>query len=161
MCHEGRSPGVARAAFRRREPSSRYFIERRQHAVIERILRHCGLWEGPIRTLSSPRAPPRDPDAASELKLVPDAAFLESERLEAGLVGRSAQPYELQLVLEEQIFVAFLPAGAQCKDDARVDRYLSPANSFLMDNRAEPRLKSALRAIKIPIIHSELSPSHF
>jgi hypothetical protein len=43
------------------------FIERRQHDVIERILRHCGLWEGPLRTLASPRAPPdhrsdRDPD---------------------------------------------------------------------------------------------------
>ena len=26
------------------------FIERRQQDVIERILRHCGLWEGPLRT---------------------------------------------------------------------------------------------------------------
>jgi hypothetical protein len=26
------------------------FIERGQRPVIERILRHCGLWEGPIRT---------------------------------------------------------------------------------------------------------------
>jgi hypothetical protein len=77
-------------------------IERRQHKLIERMLRHCGLWEGPIRTLASPRAPPRDPDAASELKLVPDAEFLESERLEARLVGRSAQPCEFQLVLDPE-----------------------------------------------------------
>jgi len=28
------------------------FIERRQKEVIERILRHCGLWEGPLRTLA-------------------------------------------------------------------------------------------------------------
>jgi hypothetical protein len=32
------------------------FIERRQHEVIEKILRHCGLWDGPIRTLASARA---------------------------------------------------------------------------------------------------------
>jgi hypothetical protein len=31
------------------------FIERRQHEVIERILRHCGLWEGTLRTLASAR----------------------------------------------------------------------------------------------------------
>ena len=30
------------------------FIERRQQDVIERILRHCGLWEGPLRTLAHP-----------------------------------------------------------------------------------------------------------
>jgi len=30
-------------------------IERRQHDLIERNLRHCGLWEGPIRTLASAR----------------------------------------------------------------------------------------------------------
>jgi len=78
------------------------FIERRQHEVIERILRHCGLWEGPVRTLASPRAPPRDPDAASELILVPDAEFLESEGLEARRVSRSARPCELQLVLDPE-----------------------------------------------------------
>jgi hypothetical protein len=33
-------------------------IERRQTDVIERILRHCGRWEGPIRSLPSVRAPP-------------------------------------------------------------------------------------------------------
>ncbi len=79
------------------------FIERRQHEVIERSLRGHqsgamvgGLWEGPVRTLASPRAPPRDPDAASELILVPDAEFLESEGLEARRVSRSARPCELQ-----------------------------------------------------------------
>ncbi len=34
------------------------FIECRQRDVIERILRHCGLWEGPLRTLASARGPP-------------------------------------------------------------------------------------------------------
>ncbi len=34
------------------------FIERGQQEVVERILRHCGLWEGPIRTLAGARAPP-------------------------------------------------------------------------------------------------------
>jgi hypothetical protein len=28
------------------------------YRVIERFLRHCGLWEGPLRTLADPRAPP-------------------------------------------------------------------------------------------------------
>ena len=35
------------------------FIERNQADVIERILKHCGLWEGPIRTPVGPRAPDR------------------------------------------------------------------------------------------------------
>jgi len=56
------------------------FIERRQQAVIERILRHCGLWEGPLRTLSHPRAPPvsaePDEDQPRELQLVLDPEFL-------------------------------------------------------------------------------------
>jgi putative transposase len=34
------------------------FIERRQTDVIQRILRHCGLWQGFLRTHASPRAPP-------------------------------------------------------------------------------------------------------
>ncbi len=32
--------------------------ERNQSQMIERILRHCGLWEGPLRTLATARAPP-------------------------------------------------------------------------------------------------------
>jgi hypothetical protein len=34
------------------------FIKPTQHALIEKILRHCGLWE------ESPRAPPPDERAA-------------------------------------------------------------------------------------------------
>ncbi|MDA0842004.1 MAG: transposase, partial [Planctomycetota bacterium] len=34
------------------------FIERRQADVIEQILRHCGVWVGPLRTNASARAPP-------------------------------------------------------------------------------------------------------
>jgi len=56
------------------------FIERRQRDVVERILRHCHLWEGPIRTLANARAPPdgakRDPDEPRELQLVLDPEFL-------------------------------------------------------------------------------------
>ena len=78
------------------------FIERRQHEAIEKILRHCGLWEGSIRTLASPRAPPRysrrAADAARDLELVPDAEFLESERLEK----EPTPPRELQLVLDPE-----------------------------------------------------------
>jgi hypothetical protein len=56
------------------------FIERRQQDVIERILRHCGLWEGALRTLAHPRAPPvraeSDEDSPRELQLVLDPDFL-------------------------------------------------------------------------------------
>ena len=42
----------------------------------ERFLRHCGLWEGPIRTLPKSRGPPKsaeqDPDEPRELQLVLD-----------------------------------------------------------------------------------------
>ena len=57
------------------------FIETRQRDVIEKILRHCGLWEGPLRTLANPRAPPKrgtrpDGDEPRELQLVLDPEFL-------------------------------------------------------------------------------------
>jgi hypothetical protein len=76
------------------------FIERRQTQVIERILRHCGLWEGPLRTHASARSPPADPRhptaAADELELVMDGDFLESERLAA----QPAESGDLQLILD-------------------------------------------------------------
>jgi hypothetical protein len=93
------------------------FIERGQSDVIERILRHCELWEGPIRTLASARAPPptrhpadpcagcpprRAADPARDLELVPDAEFLESQRLEGRLENQPTQPRELQLVLDPE-----------------------------------------------------------
>ena len=74
------------------------FIERCQADVIERILRHCGLWEGPIRTLASARAPPGSKPCSAEpreLELVLDGESLEFERLER----QQAEPRELQLVL--------------------------------------------------------------
>jgi hypothetical protein len=56
------------------------FIERRRRDVVEWVLRHCGLWEGPIRTLACASAPPRpsvgDPDEPPELQLVFDPEFL-------------------------------------------------------------------------------------
>ena len=56
------------------------FIERGQRDVVERILRHCGLWEGPIRTLASARGPPSRPvrhtDPPRELQLVLDPEYL-------------------------------------------------------------------------------------
>ena len=42
------------------------FIERGQRDVVERILRHCGLWEGPIRTLATARGPPTGADDSSK-----------------------------------------------------------------------------------------------
>jgi len=59
------------------------FIERRQRDVIERILRHCNLWEGPLRTVANARGPPRssdvsdqDTDEPRELQLVLDPEYL-------------------------------------------------------------------------------------
>ena len=56
------------------------FIERGQRDVVERILRHCGLWEGPIRTLAAARGPPAGAEQASdesrELQLVLDPEYL-------------------------------------------------------------------------------------
>ena len=57
------------------------FIETHQGEVIEKILRHCRLWEGPLRTLANPRAPPKrgtrqDGDEPRELQLVLDPEFL-------------------------------------------------------------------------------------
>jgi len=44
------------------------------------ILRHCGLWEGPIRTLAAARGPPAGAEQASdesrELQLVLDSEYL-------------------------------------------------------------------------------------
>jgi len=76
------------------------FIERRQADVIERVLRHCGLWEGPLGTLANPRAPPhaaeRTPSARHELECVPDSEYLEAEFREID----SEASRELQLVFE-------------------------------------------------------------
>ncbi len=57
------------------------FIERCQRDVVEKILRHCGLWEGPLRTLPTARGHPTadsDQDASEprELQLVLDPKFL-------------------------------------------------------------------------------------
>ncbi len=56
------------------------FIERHQANVIEPILRHCGLWEGPVRTLAAARGPPTGANESSdqprELQLVLDPEYL-------------------------------------------------------------------------------------
>ena len=78
------------------------FIERCQADVIERILRHCGLWEGPLRTNAAPRAPPDRSHLASgeprDPQFVPDTEFLESEYREA----QAEAMRELQLVLDPE-----------------------------------------------------------
>ena len=58
------------------------FIERSQQDVVEKILRHSGVWEGPLRTLATARSPPtakdayRDSAEPRELQLVLDPEFL-------------------------------------------------------------------------------------
>jgi len=62
------------------------FIERCQVDVIERMLRHVGLWEGPVRTLTTARAPRATHSASAErgeLTLVLDGKFLEHEYQQA------------------------------------------------------------------------------
>ncbi len=75
------------------------FIECRQRDVIERILRHCGLWEGPLRTLASARGPPRRtaqvPEPRCDLELVLDPEFMAAE----AIPSETHRPRELQLVL--------------------------------------------------------------
>jgi hypothetical protein len=62
------------------------FIERSQEEVVERILRHCGLWEGPLHTVATARVPPlartSSPAAPRELELVPDGEFWAYQRRE-------------------------------------------------------------------------------
>ena len=78
------------------------FIERGQSEVIERILRHCGLWEGPLRTNASARAPPDGAQQVSaappDPQFVPDPEFLEAEYRES----QAESTRELQLVLDPE-----------------------------------------------------------
>ena len=72
------------------------FIERCQGDVIEQILRHCGFWEGPLRTSAGPRPPPQSLHRAStqhNLDCAADTEFLESE-------SPAEATRELQLVLD-------------------------------------------------------------
>jgi len=82
-------------------------IERCQAEVIERILRGHqseamvdGLWESPLRTNASPRAPPHAAQRVStespDPQFVPDPEFLESEYQESQADGTR----EFQLVLD-------------------------------------------------------------
>ena len=78
------------------------FIERGQTDVIQRILRHCGLWQGFIRTHASTRAPPKatspTPTAPREFALVPDGEFLEAQFRET----QAEASRKLQLVLDPE-----------------------------------------------------------
>jgi ribosomal protein S27E len=76
------------------------FIERCQSDVIERILRHVGLWEGPLRTLATARAPPATHTRSAEpgeLTLVLDDDFLDEAQQ-----AEPSPPGELQLVLDPE-----------------------------------------------------------
>jgi len=76
------------------------FIERCQADVIERILRHLGLWEGPLGTLPIARGPPRAPPPAQthlpDIEVVPDPEYLDFEYREA----QTETSGELQLVFD-------------------------------------------------------------
>ncbi len=78
------------------------FIECRQRDVIERILRHCGLWEGPLRTLTSARGPPgrtpQVPEPRCNLELVLDPKFTAAKVVQSG----THRSRELQLVLDPE-----------------------------------------------------------
>jgi hypothetical protein len=50
------------------------FIEQHQEAVIEKILRHCGLWKE-----SAPRPPPKEPQLENPHELVLDYEFFDQE----------------------------------------------------------------------------------
>ena len=57
------------------------FIESRQADVLEKILRHCGLWEDPPPRAPPARPPPADPDARRTIE--PDPDFEDHRRREA------------------------------------------------------------------------------
>jgi len=83
-----------------------HFIERNQSDLIKRILRHGGLWEGPLRTLATARAPPGPyPTSAEpgELQLILDGDFLDTQR---AATERFDAPHgetgELQLILDPE-----------------------------------------------------------
>lgn len=67
--------------------------------MIERILRHVRLWEGPLATHPIARGPPRAPHPAPTqspaVEVVPDPQYLEFEYREA----QAKASRELQLVL--------------------------------------------------------------
>ncbi len=68
--------------------------------MIERILRHGGLWEGPLRTLASARGPPgrtpQVPDEPCDLELVLNPEFMATESVQSD----THRSRELQLVLD-------------------------------------------------------------
>jgi hypothetical protein len=84
------------------------FIEARQQDVIEKILRHCGLWEGPLRTLAKARPPPARGQPPAERHLVLDPEYLDELCQASELCEESArergttEPAELQLVLDPE-----------------------------------------------------------
>jgi ribosomal protein S27E len=82
------------------------FIEHCQGDVIKQILRHCSLWEGPLRTSAGARGPPQQPVRASppsDLEFVPDPAFEQSECFESdGREFAAEATSELQLVLDPE-----------------------------------------------------------
>ena len=71
------------------------FIECGQQDVVERILRHCGLWEGHPHA-RRPCAAARIAAAPDEPQLVMDPGFFKSERLER----QADAGCELQLILD-------------------------------------------------------------
>jgi hypothetical protein len=78
------------------------FIERCQATVIERILRRCGRWEGPLRTNAAPRAPPDPSKQLSTVLADPQfVAYLESLESEYRESDGEATR-ELQLVLDSE-----------------------------------------------------------
>jgi hypothetical protein len=50
------------------------FIEREQRDVVEKILRHCGLWKEP-----QPRPPPEEPEIESFEEPALDYGFFDRE----------------------------------------------------------------------------------
>ena len=81
------------------------FIERCQSDVIEQILRHCGLWQGPLLTRAGARAPTQPPaqvSPPSDLEFVPDPAFEQSECLESDDREFAEATGEFQLVLDPE-----------------------------------------------------------
>ncbi|MFW6114340.1 MAG: hypothetical protein ACOC7K_01215 [bacterium] len=75
------------------------FIECRQRDVIERILRHCGRWEGPLRTLASAPGPPARPSHVPEARGNPELVFDPGFEAAEAVRSETHRSRELPLVL--------------------------------------------------------------
>jgi hypothetical protein len=136
------------------------FVECRQRDVIERILRHCRLWQGPFRTLPSAREAPARPSQVLEPRCALEL-FVDPE-LVAAEAGQSDthRSRELQTMHLAQIWClspfpfgrSSFPRRADCVSGCLPCWFLSwrSTESFSDLSSGAPRGKRASRLRREP-----------